>query len=154
MRRSSLAWLVLLALTFVAWAPASGKPCRYLAGTVPGFSEDTSGRLDLSNPRELTFTAGHDQRFTIAWDRIASLEYGEKVGRRLGVALAVSPWILFSKRRRHFLTLGYTDAAGKPQGVLLEIGKNEVAGAIVVIEARTGRKVEYESPEAEAHIHG
>ncbi len=41
---------------------------------------------------------------------------------------------------------------GKPQGVVLELGKDTVRVALSTFEARTGRKVEYESEEAKKHV--
>lgn len=142
-------------LAIAASAAVTGTNCLYVAGTVPGVAQNTAGHLDLSNPQKLIFNAKAGSGFTIVWNRIRTVEYGQKAGRRLGLALATgSSWVLLSSKRRHFLTLGYTDAAGHSQGVLLELAKNEVAGDLVVIEARSGRKVEYESADAEAHIHG
>ena len=68
------------------------------------------------------------------------------------MAVAVTPIALFSKKRKHYLTLGFNDAAGKQQGIVLELGKDTVRPALSIFEARTGKKVEYESEEAKKHV--
>jgi hypothetical protein len=63
-------------------------------------------------------------------------------------------WALFSKKRKHFLTIGFNDESSKPQGVVLEIAKGRAKSMIIILESRSGKKVEYESEEARAHVHG
>ncbi|MCL4524056.1 MAG: hypothetical protein M1451_09115, partial [Acidobacteria bacterium] len=79
---------------------------------------------------------------------------GQKAGRRVGVAIVISVWALFSKKRKHFLTIGFTDDNDKPQGVVLEVPKGTAKSFITIIEVRSGKKVEYESEEAKKHVHG
>jgi len=55
---------------------------------------------------------------------------------------------LFSKKRRHFLTIGYKDADDKQQAAVFELGKNTVRVTLASLEARTGRKIDYEDEEA------
>ncbi len=53
----------------------------------------------------------------VAYDRIDLLEYGQKVDRRLLMAVVISPMFLLSKKRKHFLTsVEYTDESGRPSG--------------------------------------
>ena len=86
------------------------------------------------------------------YEKITSLEYGQKVGRRVGVAVAVTPLALFSKKRKHFLTLGFTDDQGKQQGSVFELSKGTVRTILSTLEARSGKKVEYESEEAKKNL--
>jgi len=125
----------------------------YVGGTIQAIPEQTEGRLDTSNDERLVFTSDKGS-FEIPYPNITSLEYGQKAGRRVGVALVVSPWILFSKKRRHFLTIGWNDDEGKPQGVVLELPKKKTKTTLIILEVRSGQKVEYESEEARKHVHG
>jgi hypothetical protein len=77
-----------------------------------------------------------------------SLEYGQKAGRRVGLAIAVSPLALLSKKRKHFLTVNYLDDTEKQQAVVLELGKDIVRTTLATLEARSGRKIEYQDEEA------
>lgn len=124
----------------------------YVGGTFTAkIPEKTEGKLDLSQEAVAKFIWKKGEA-EIAYDKIDSIEYGQKAGRRVGVAVMVSPIALFSKKRKHYLTLGFNDKDGKPQGVVLELGKDTVRQALSIFEARTGRKVEYESEEAKKHV--
>ncbi|MFN7939012.1 MAG: hypothetical protein U0R19_37135 [Bryobacteraceae bacterium] len=130
-----------------------GKEVMYVGGTAQGVPEATEGELDTSDPKALRFTSKKGN-FDVIYETITSIEYGQKAGRRLGVALTITVWALFSKKRKHFLTLGFKDADDKPQGVVLELPKGTPKSIITIIEARSGRKCEYESEEARKHVHG
>jgi hypothetical protein len=76
------------------------------------------------------------------------LEYGQKAGRRLGLAIVVSPFLLLSHKRKHFLTIGFTDEQDKQQAGVFELGKDIVRVTLASMEARTGKKVDYQDEEA------
>jgi hypothetical protein len=134
-------------------AAVTGDEVLYVGGTVKNLPEATEGRLDTKNEDKLIYSA-EKGGFEIPYKNITSLEYGQKAGRRVGVAIVITVWALFSKKRKHFLTIGYNDSDGKPQGVVLEIAKGRAKTMITIIEARSGKRVEYESEEAKKHVHG
>lgn len=151
-RRSIIRTLALGVLSASALqAAVRGDEVLYVGGTFTEIPDRTEGRLDLSSAQEATF---HSKKggFQLAYAKITSLEYGQKAGRRLGVALVVNPLFLFSKKRKHFLTVGFTDSGGQAQGVVLEVGKKHIREVIAALETRSGKKVEYESQEARAHV--
>lgn len=125
----------------------------YIGGTVSAIPEQTTGRLDFTSEDKMTFRWSGGS-WDLPYKQITSLEYGQKAGRRVGVAIVVTVWALFSKKRRHFLTIGFKDPEGKKQAALIEIGKAKVKTSLATLEARTGLKVEYESQEAKEHVHG
>lgn len=138
------------------------KDTAYCGGTVPGFEgakKIIGGLLDTTNPEYLvwasTTKAFHGKTIKIAYDRIIDLEYGQKAGRRVGTAVATTVLLgpiglvsLLSKKRRHFLTVGYKDDSSKDQVAVLEIGKDIVRTTLAVMETRSGKKVEYQDEEA------
>lgn len=134
-------------------AAVRGDEGMYVGGTMSDIPDRTEGKLDLTSTAEATFESKKG-RFSFAYSKINSLEYGQKAGRRVGVAIVITVWALFSKKRKHFLTIGFDDAQGNPQGVVLEIAKGRAKTFITVIEARSGKKVEYESADARNHVHG
>lgn len=144
------------ALMAVSMLPASaavrGDEVRYVGGTLP-IQQDTEGKLELTDGDLMKWFHKKDQ-FEVPYESITSIEYGQKAGRRLGVAVMVSPVFLLSKKRKHFLSLGYKDAAGKNQAVVLELPKGLPRMVISVLEARSGMKCEYESEEAKKHVNG
>lgn len=152
--RRLVAGTVVLALLVpqVAFAAVRGKEVMYVGGTVQ-VPEATEGTLDTSNPKALIFESSKG-RFEIPYEGVTSVEYGQKAGRRVGVAIVISVWALFSKKRKHFLTVGFKDANDVQQGVVIELPKGTPKSIITVIEARSGVKCEYESEEARKHVHG
>ena len=108
----------------------------------------------MINPEKRLLFESKKGSFEIPFDRIVSLEYGQKVGRRVGVAIMVKPAFLLSKKRKHFVTIGYKNGKELSHGVVLELAKNLPSKVITIIEARSGIKCEYESEEARKHLHG
>jgi hypothetical protein len=84
----------------------------------------------------------------VPYENINILEYGQKVDRRYLMAIAISPLLLLSKKRKHFLTVGYSDEQGRQQALVFQVNKSHIRPVIVSLEAKTGRKVEYQDPEA------
>ena len=146
-----LVWLIVCPSPVLA--AVRGKEVMYVGGTIKTVPEATEGTLDTDNDKTLIFNSPKG-RFEIPYDKIGSIEYGQKAGRRLGVALVITVWALFSKKRRHFVTIGFTDDNNSAQGVVLEIPKGYTKTTLTILEVRSGRKVEYESEEARKHVHG
>ena len=63
-------------------------------------------------------------------------------------AILISPVLLLSKSRRHYVTIGYVDAADRQQVLVLRIEKGDIRPVLAALEARTGRRVEYQDDEA------
>jgi hypothetical protein len=71
------------------------------------------------------------------------MEYGQEVSRRLVLAYVISPIFLLSKSRKHFLTLGFQDAEGHQQALVLRLDKRTVRSTLAALEARSGRMVTF-----------
>jgi hypothetical protein len=56
--------------------------------------------------------------------------------------------ILFSKKRRHYLTINFKGDEGKDQAAIFELGKDTTRTLLATLAARTGKTVEYEDDEA------
>jgi hypothetical protein len=128
-----------------------GDEVMYIGGTMTSIPDKTEGALDLSGEKEGVFNSKKGS-FRFQYAQITGLEYGQKAGRRLGLALAVNPVLLFSKKRKHFLTVEFTDEQGQRQGAVLEVAKGKVRGVITALEAKSGKQTEYESEEAKKHV--
>ena len=87
-------------------------------------------------------------RWRVPYERINLIEYGQKVDRRYMAAVLVSPLFLVSKKRQHFLTVGYSDEEGRQQAMIFRVDKSDIRTILVSLEARTGRKVEFQDEEA------
>ncbi|MGH9429395.1 MAG: hypothetical protein ACRD2L_24180 [Terriglobia bacterium] len=150
-RATAVSLLFVMVIHVCAWGAVRGDEAMYVGGTLATIPEKTEGRLDTSQEKVAKF-AWKKGEVTIPYDKITSLEYGQKAGRRIGVAVAVSPLFLFSKKRKHYVTIGFTDEQGKPQGAVLELAKGKVRSALSTLETRSGKQVEYESEEAKKHL--
>ena len=130
-----------------AWAGLGSDKAMYVGGTLNQIKENSEGKVSATNPSVFTFTSKQGS-VSIPFDHVNDLEYGQKAGRRLGLAIVVNPLLFFSKKRRHFLTVGYQDGDGKQQAAVFELGKDVVRVTLATLEARTGRKIEYEDEDA------
>jgi hypothetical protein len=147
MRRRIILFVFLTAICLPLYAGVSGGKAMYVGGTVVDLKQETEGTFSAADVKELVFQYKKG-KFTVPYDRVDSLEYGQKAGRRVGLAIGVTPIALLSKKRRHFLTLNYKDADDKEQAAVFELGKNIVRVTLSSLEARTGRKIEYQDEEA------
>jgi hypothetical protein len=119
----------------------------YVGGTAPALASGAGGSVEISDAHYLAFyTKGAQVR--VPYDHINLLEYGQKVDRRLLMAVVISPVFLLAKTRKHFLTVGYTDDDGRQQALVFRVDKNGIRALLVGLEARTRLKVEYQDPEA------
>ena len=146
-------WCTFLIVLFSSFSLAAvrGDEAMYVGGTLSGIPEKSEGKLDLSDANSARFTWKKTE-VLIPYAKILSLEYGQKAGRRVGAAVAVSPVLLFSKKRKHYVTIGFTDEQGKQQGAVFELSKGTVRSALTTLETRSNKKVEYESEEAKKHL--
>jgi hypothetical protein len=145
-------------LAFALWASLAlagdpGASARLIGGTVAGIDGRPEGRIHLTRPDALVFAgkkteAGKKAELAIAYDRIQTLEYGQRVSRRYAEGILISPVLLLAKSRKHFVTVGYTDAEGHRQAVVFQVGKGDVRALLAGLEAKTGRRVEYTDEEA------
>ena len=55
---------------------------------------------------------------------------------------------LFSKKRAHYLTIGFKDDAGKDQVAIIELGKDTVRTTLAIMQTRSGKQIEYQDEEA------
>jgi len=145
--------LMVVALMLLALAlPAAGvdsQKAMYIGGTVSAIKEQTEGVSSTSDEKVYLFDYGTG-KLQIPYNRIESLEYGQKVSRRGGI---VSRWVI-TKKHKHFLTIGYADEKGQEQAAVLELGKDIVRVTLAALEARSGHKIEYEDDEARKSANG
>lgn len=159
MKRLTASVLLAVFVSSIPLAAIDGNKVAYVGGTYLPYaaSEDPiEGKLNTGSDSELVLTPDKKKldTLTIPYDKVIDLEYGQKAGRRVGLAvgLAVINPIglvgLFSKKRKHYLTVGYYGEAGKEQVAVIELGKDIVRTTLAIVETRSGKKVEYQDDEA------
>ena len=103
--------------------------------------------ITVGDPQYFAFYS-HKSNVRVAYEKINLLEYGQTVGRRLDLAIIISPAFLLVKKRKHFLTVGYSDEDGKQQALVFRVDKNDIRAMLASLEARTGQRVQYQDEEA------
>jgi len=160
--RSVASVLVLLLATESIALATDSKKAAYFGGTVLGFDgakDPVEGLLDITKTDQLTFTstdkAFRGKTFGIAYNRIIDLKYGQRAGRRVGTAVVTTVLLgpigllpLLSKKRKHYLTIGFKDASDMDQVAVIELGKDIVRNSLAIVETRSGKKLEYQDEEA------
>lgn len=140
--------LVFCLLAGPAVYPANiGSRADYVGGTISQIPEGCSGMVAAVDPQFFVFSA-HKARWRVPYDKINLIEYGQKTDRRYLAAVLVSPLFLLAKKREHFLTVGYVDEEGHQQAMVFRVSKGDIRTMLVSLEARTGRRVEFQDDEA------
>ena len=128
-------------------AEVLGNRAEYIGGTLPDVSSRLPGRI-LASDLTFFYFRSKNRVVKIPFDAINLIEYGQKADRRYLEAILLSPVFLLSKKRAHYLTVGYSDEAGRQQALVFRLDKDAVRPVLAVMEARTGRKVQPQDDEA------
>lgn len=136
---------MLLAIPLLAVRP--GIKVQFVGGTQTGLAGKATLHLDLTNAETLLVHTDKAE-FGVAYQKINTVEYGQNVSRRYAAAVLISPVLLLSKSRKHFVTIGYVDEAGKQQALVFRVEKGDIRSLLASLEARTGRRVEFQDSEA------
>jgi hypothetical protein len=131
-------------LPMVAAEP--GVKIEIVGGTIAGIAK-SGARLDFTGNDSLVVQV-QKSAIQVAYTKVNTLEYGQSVSRRYAEAILISPVLLLSKSRKHFVTIGYTDSEGKQQALVFRVDKGDIRTVLAALEARTGRRVEFQDQEA------
>jgi hypothetical protein len=161
LKKVAMLLVVVFLCQSIAFAGLGSKEAAYVGGTVTGFANEKDpvvGELVTSNNDELQFApkGSKGQKFAIPYNKVIDIEYGQKAGRRVGASTVGFVLLgpigligLLSKKRKHFITIGFKDAQDKDQVVVLELGKDIIRTTLAIVETRSGKKIEYQDKEAE-----
>jgi len=126
---------------------ASGGRAEYVGGTISQIPPGCEGVMQAIDDQYFVFYA-RNASWRVPYDHINLIEYGQKVDRRYVAAVLISPLFLLAKKRQHFLTLGYSDQDSRQQAMIFRVSKDDIRAMLVSLEARTGRKVEFQDDDA------
>jgi serine/threonine-protein kinase len=120
--------------------PASlGRSHRALyAGGTLSLAEGSEGAIAFPDRERMLFVMASGRFLVVPYRGVSGIEYG-LTSRIRGLVF---------KKRSHYLSLNYEDAQGEPQGLVLELSQDDFRPVLTMLEARTGRKVQYQDPEA------
>jgi hypothetical protein len=141
--------LAVLSLFFVSILIAGHKGGRaeYVGGTISQIPDGCSGTIAAMDEQFFVFYS-KGASWRVPYDKINLVEYGQKVDRRYIAAVLVSPLFLLAKKKEHFLTVGYSDGENRQQAMVFKVSKDDIRMLLVSLEARTGRKVEFQDDDA------
>lgn len=131
----------------LAAAEDRGSWAAYIGGTLSALPAGAEGGVRTSDPVNFEFQC-RKALVRVPYSKINLIEYGQSVGRRYALAVLISPMLLLSKKRAHFLTVGYMDDGGQQQALVFRLDKGQVRAVLASLEARTGLKVQYQDEEA------
>jgi hypothetical protein len=139
--------LALITLASVCLQAKDGASAHYIGGTVSAITADSKGLLRTTDDLFLGFSC-KSREIHVEYSKINLIEYGLNVDRRYLVAALISPLLVLSKKRQHFLSVGYTDGEGRQQAMVFRVEKGKIRALLVALEARTGLKVQYQDEQA------
>jgi hypothetical protein len=140
----------LAALCFLACGTSiggNGGHAEYVGGTISKIPEGCAGTVAAVDEQFMVFYS-KTASWRVPYEKINLIEYGQKVDRRYLAAVLISPLFLLSKKRQHFLTVGYSDDDNHQQAMIFKVDKADIRSLLVSLEARTGRKVEFQDDDA------
>ncbi len=130
-----------------SWRVIQAAAPNMSVARVAALPSKSEGKLNTTGEDVFLFRAKRAS-VRIPYTKINTIEYGQRVNRRYAEAVLISPILLLSKKRRHFLTVGYTDDDGHQQAMVFQVPKSEIRTLLVSLEAKTGRRVEFQDEEA------
>lgn len=137
-----------LALTLV-WTPVSlladGRfsKANLIVPKDSGKAQELEGTLvSDTRAKQLRFENGGRTTVEIPYDRIKGLLYERAAKPRYGMGLLLAWPLLFTKSKKHFVTVQYSDASGAGKFEIIRLDKGNVTLALATLEADTGIKVE------------
>jgi hypothetical protein len=146
MTSKTLVALVILDCCRMAFGAQGGR-AEYIGGTIAQIPSGCGGTVQAVDEQYFVFYS-KNASWRVPYDRINLIEYGQKVDRRYVAAVLVSPLFLLAKKKQHFLTVGYSDEESRQQALIFKVDKDDIRAMLVSLEARTGRKVEFQDDDA------
>lgn len=147
MRRTRKILAALFCLTSALAGHEQGARVEYVGGTIQQIPPGCQGYAQTLDEQSFIFYS-RGAIWRVPYESINLLEYGQNVSRRLAAAVLISPLFILSKSRRHFLTIGYADEQGKQQALVFRVNKDDIRLVLATLEARTGRRIEFQDEEA------
>jgi hypothetical protein len=96
--------------------------------------EGDEGRL-LVDGNKIVFASNKGlEYFSIPTKAVTELFYSRVSGRRIGAAVIVTPLLLFSKGRKHYMTITFDDQAGMIGAVEFKLHKSNYRPVLRAVE--------------------
>jgi hypothetical protein len=138
--------LSLVAISVLAAAEAKFDKVEYLPPKIEGQKkvDPVKGHILFDKERKaMEFQDEKNQPVvTVPYDKVKTLLYEKTSRPRYAEAILLSPFFLFSKTKKHFLTVQYTDSSGTGKFFMIHMDKSNAMDIVNTAEAETGKSVE------------
>jgi hypothetical protein len=158
--RAALAFALAVVCTRLLAPAVRGSASVYVGGTIAGMDNGEKGKLD-TQAESLVFSPDKGKNMSIPYIQITAMDYGEHVGRRVAAAIIVAWPLLFSHKKRHYLTIYFNQDPAKAAAerdqlakdpkasatgdvAAFEINKHDFTNVMDVLQAKTGLKARLE----------
>jgi hypothetical protein len=108
------------------------KEVRFVAGVL---------RLDSTKKQMQFVETGGPPALSVKYEAIKGLLYENTEKPRYAASLVVPP-LVFTKSKKHYLTIDYVDASGTPRYAIIHLDKSNFQQALTTAESETGKKAE------------
>lgn len=145
--KKTLALLVLTLFVCSSLAFALGRfeKAEYLKGAADQKNgERIKGTLAFDNAsKQLSFVDPKGNAvLTVKYDSIKSLLYERTSKPRYAEGLLLAWPLLFTKSKKHYLTVQFADPSGAGQFAIIHLDKSNYQAALAEAEAETGKQVQ------------
>lgn len=105
--------------------------------------QEVEGRLvsDTASKR-VRFETGGRMAFEVPFESIKSILYEKASKPRYTAGLLLAWPLLFTKSKKHYVTIQYADASGQGKFEIIRLDKGNFSLALATLEADTGIKIE------------
>ena len=138
-------WIILAALSIPCFSQMSFDNVETRTAFGKAASGD-NGHL-IMDAKKIAFakkTDGSQEYFSIPTGAVKELFYSRVAGRRIGAAILVTPLLLFSKGRKHYLTISFNDGANLAGAVEFKLHKSNYRGILRSAEEVSGLTMHYD----------
>jgi hypothetical protein len=143
------AFALLVCLMLVSGLSAATKfgKIEYMPPKIEGEKQNANpvkGEISFEKEKkEVQFQDEKNQAVvTIPYAKIKSMLYEKTSKPRYAEAILLSPFFLFTKSKKHFLTIQYTDDGGTGKFSMFHMDKGNARDIVNTAEAETGQKIE------------
>ena len=142
-KRLLVSSLILAVLSTPAYGRMTFKKVE-MRTTFGAAEQGNKGKLVIDG-KQIRFTKNNGaEYFAIPAGTVSELFYSRVSGRRIGAAVFVTVFLLFSKGRKHYLTITFNDGADLVGAVEFKLHKSNYRGALRTAEQVTGLTMLYD----------
>lgn len=139
---SALACLLALGLAVPSSAQMTFKKAT-IKSTYGAAEQGNTGEL-VVDAQSVRFIKGKKELWSVPSDSITEIFYSRVSGRRIKTAIVVSPLLLLTKGRKHYLTMSFDDGQDAVGAIEFQLHKSNYRGTLRALEQVSGQTMKYD----------